>query len=179
MVPVGFVDAPVGEQANFAREHQIHPAAPAAPDERLAVSWDDLRRMDRRHVIACHTHSHRRLSASVSEAELAQEILGAKRRLEEGLGHPVPVFAWVGGEEHSYSAAAARAIRAAGFTMSFMTNNAAIRPGANLLALQRTNVEATFPAALTKLSLSGFFDVLYTPKRRRVNRLTALPPSLH
>jgi peptidoglycan/xylan/chitin deacetylase (PgdA/CDA1 family) len=180
MVPVGFVDAPAREQAEYARQHQIHPGAPGAPDERAAVTWDELRRMDGRHVIGCHTQSHRRLSAALSQEELGREILGAKRRLEEGLGHPVPVFAWVGGEEQSYSATAARAIRDAGFAVSFMTNSAAIRPGCDLLALQRTNVEASFPPSLMRLSLSGIFDMYYTPKRRRVNRLTAPPrPSLH
>jgi hypothetical protein len=89
------------------------------------------------------------------------------------LGHEVRGFAWVGGEEWSYSQEAAERIRAAGFGFSFMTNNAVIRPGAELLQVHRTNVEAHFDPALMRLCLSGFYDVLYLPKRRRVNRLTA------
>ena len=79
----------------------------------------------------------------------------------------------VGGEEWSYSQEAAERIRAVGFGFSFMTNNAVIRPGAELLQVHRTNVEAHFDPALMRLCLSGFYDVLYLPKRRRVNRLTA------
>ena len=124
-------------------------------------------------MIGCHTFSHRRLTAALTPEDLALEIGAAKRALEEGLGCSIPVFAWVGGEEETYSAAAAEAIRRAGFRVSFMTNSAPIRPGADLLQLQRTNVEASDPPALVDLSLSGFFDAWYAAKRRRVNRLTA------
>ena len=83
-------------------------------------------------------------------------------------------FAWVGGEEWAYSREAAERIRAAGFEYSFMTNNAVIRPHGELLQVQRTNVEAHFEPAFLKFCLSGFYDVFYLPKRRRVNRLTSV-----
>jgi peptidoglycan/xylan/chitin deacetylase (PgdA/CDA1 family) len=137
------------------------------------LSRRGLLRLHERHVIGCHTFSHRRLSNSLTPGDLAAEIAGAKRALEEALRCPVPVFAWVGGEEWTYSAAAAAAIRNAGFRVSFMTNSAPIRPGSDLLQLQRTNVEASFPPALLHLSLAGFFDAWFARKRRRVNRLTA------
>jgi hypothetical protein len=66
-------------------------------------------------------------------------------------------------------------IREAGFEIAFMTNNAPIRPHADLLQLQRTNVEARHDPRFVRLSLSGLYDLLYLPKRRRVNRLTAAP----
>ena len=161
MVPAGVVGTAAEQRP---QEHTVgHPT----------LTWPDLRRLDGPHVIGCHTHGHRRLEASLTPAELEHEIRDAKRQLEEGLGHPVTVFAWVGGEEWTYSAAAARAIREAGVALSFMTNNAVIRPDTDPLQLQRTNVEASFPASLMRFSLSGFLDVMYTGKRRRVNRLTA------
>lgn len=137
------------------------------------LDFEALRRLDRNHVVGCHTFSHRRLEASLTPEEIAWEIPEAKRQFEEWLEHPIDIFAWVGGEEWTYSAAAAAAIREAGFRISFMTNNALIRPGDNLLQIQRTNIEAHFPPAVTRFGLSGFFDVMYGPKRRRVNRLTA------
>jgi peptidoglycan/xylan/chitin deacetylase (PgdA/CDA1 family) len=161
MVPVGILDE---AQARAAPVHDV-----AEP----TLSWRSLTRLRDRHVIGCHTFSHRRLGAKLTSTELRREIGDAKRALEEGLGCSVPVFAWVGGEEKSYSAAAGEAIRRAGFRVSFMTNSASIRPGCNLLQLQRTNVEASYPPALVNLSLSGFFDAWYAAKRRRVNRLTA------
>jgi peptidoglycan/xylan/chitin deacetylase (PgdA/CDA1 family) len=174
MVPVDFVATPSSEQAAFARAHRIH-ANPEhwGGDGRIAMTWEDVRRMDGSHVIACHTRSHCRLSSSLGDADLEREIAGAKRLLEHELGHAVDTFAWVGGEEESYSASAARAIREAGFTWSFMTNNAPIRPHTDPLQLQRSNVEASFAMALVRFTLSGVYDLLYLAKRARVNRLTS------
>jgi peptidoglycan/xylan/chitin deacetylase (PgdA/CDA1 family) len=173
-VPVGFVDAPPAEQLRFASEHRIDVDPRGYPDERVALSWRDLRRLDGPHEICCHTYTHRRLGPRLEEAELELEIDRAKRRLEDELGHPVRGFAWVGGEEWAYSREAAERIHAAGFEYSFMTNNAVIRPHEDLLQVQRTNVEAHFDPAFLKFCLSGFYDVFYLPKRRRVNRLTAV-----
>ena len=172
-VPVGFVEAPEAEQQEFARSHQIDCDGRDYPDGRVALSWRDLRRLDGPHEICSHTWTHRRLGPRLDEAELELEIDRAKERLEEGLGRRVRGFTWVGGEEWAYSREAAERIRAAGFEYSFMTNNAVIRPHAELLQVQRTNVEAHFDPAFLKLCLSGFYDLLYLPKRRRVNRVTA------
>ena len=162
MVPAAVLDEPAG--AGRAPAHTVHEPT---------LSWRSLLRLRDRHVIGCHTFSHRRLTAALTPEELAFEIGDAKRALEQGLGCTIPVFAWVGGEEETYCSAAGEAIRRAGFRVSFMTNSAPIRAGADLLQLQRTNVEASDPPALVKLSLSGFFDAWYAAKRRRVNRLTA------
>jgi peptidoglycan/xylan/chitin deacetylase (PgdA/CDA1 family) len=175
-VPVGFVETPPEEQPAFARAHRIDCDARDYPDGRLALSWRDLLHLDGTHEICCHTWTHRRLGPRLEADQLDLEIDQAKRHLEERLGHPISGFAWVGGEEWSYSAEAAERIRDAGFRFSFMTNNAVIRPGDSLLQLQRTNVEADFDPALLHLSLSGFYDLFYLRKRRRVNRLTAAPP---
>jgi peptidoglycan/xylan/chitin deacetylase (PgdA/CDA1 family) len=162
MVPVGVLDEP--------------PAGGGAPAHSVrepTLSWRSLLRLRDRHVIGCHTFSHRRLRADLTPADLAREIGGAKQALESGLRCSIQVFAWVGGEEETYSSAAAEAIRQAGFHVSLMTNSAPIRPGCNLLQIQRTNIEASDPPALVNLSLSGFFDAWFAAKRRRVNRLTA------
>jgi len=174
LVPVGFVEAPADQQASFAVEHHIHASA-EYPDARLALSWDDVRGLDARHVVGCHTWNHTRLASTLLPADLEREIPAAKQRLEEVVGHEVELFAWVGGEEWAYSAEAARAVRRAGFRLGFMTNNAPVRPGCDLFQLQRTNLEADFPPAVMRFQLCGFLDVLYAPKRTRVNRLTTLP----
>ena len=172
-VPVGFVDALPAQQREFALRQRIDFDPSDQQGERIALSWQDLRRLDGPHEICCHTLSHRRLGPHLSPGELELEIVQAKRRLEEGLGHEVQGFAWVGGEEWAYSPEAAATIRAAGFRFSFMTNNALIRPGSDLLQIQRTNVEADFTPTFVRFCLSGFYDLRYLPKRRRVNRRTA------
>ena len=174
-VPLGFVETPAAEQAEYARSHQIQ-YFDEFPDGRVAMSLEEVRRLARRHVVGCHTHSHCRLRADVPADALRHEIARAKHYLEHMLEGEVPVFCWVGGEEGSYSRAAAQLIHRSGFRHSFMTNSTIILPGSDPLQLQRTNIEVHYPLSLVRFQLSGFLDLLYTGKRRRVNRLTAIAP---
>ena len=171
LLPAGFLETPVAEQAAYAREHRIS-AGQSYADGRLAMTWEQARALEARHVLACHTMHHSRLPASLPSAALEVEIDGAKRLMERRLGHEVDVFGWVGGEEWGYSREAAERIRAAGFRIGFMTNNALFRPGGDLLQIQRTNVEAHFPLPVARFQMTGFLDLVYLPKRKRVNRLT-------
>ncbi len=58
------------------------------------MSWDDIVRLDREGFeIAGHTRTHPLLSRS-SDAELAREIAGGKRALEDALGHTILSFAY-------------------------------------------------------------------------------------
>jgi peptidoglycan/xylan/chitin deacetylase (PgdA/CDA1 family) len=173
LLPAGFLETPVAEQAAYAREHRISAGHPYA-DGRHAMTWEQARALEARHVLVCHTMHHSRLPASLASAELDVEIGGAKRLMEQRLGHEVEAFGWVGGEEWGYSREAAERIRAAGFRIGFMTNNALFRPGGDLLQIQRTNVEAYFPPHVARFQMTGFLDLLYLPKRKRVNRLTAV-----
>lgn len=170
-VPMGFVETPTGSQAEFATAHQIQYADEYA-DGRVAMSLDEVKGLARRHIVGCHTYSHYRFGADSTVAELDAEITGAKSHMEATIDCDVPVFCWVGGEEEVYSAEAAEVIRRSGFKHSFMTNNALVRPTTDPLHLQRTNIEADYPLGLVRFQLSGFMDLLYTGKRRRVNRLT-------
>jgi peptidoglycan/xylan/chitin deacetylase (PgdA/CDA1 family) len=175
-VPAEFPDLRVADHAEFMDQRRVSYRPDDYPDGRGLLDWDDLRRLDGRHVVCCHGFTHRRLEENLGEQDLALEIRRAKARLEEGLGHEVPVFVWVGGEEWAYSAAAARAMREAGFRITLMSSSARIRPGDDPFHLQRTNVEADYPESLLRFSLSGAFDLLYLPRRRRIDRLTAAPP---
>ena len=172
MVPTGFIDAPPSEQVDYARVHSINVRGEPGPDGRIAMSWDELRNLVGSHVIGCHTVDHVRFSDRRSSAELERETIGSRERLQEQLGISIDVFAWVGGEEDAYSAQAAAMIRKAGFRVALMTNNSIFRPGDDLMQLDRTNIETHYSPALTRLHLSGFYDLLYAPKRRRVRALT-------
>jgi len=172
-VPTTLVATPPADQRAFAVRHEIADAAPAG-DPRIALSWDEIRDLDRRgHVIGSHTCTHHRMVSSTPRETVRSEILDSKRLLETQLGHEVPVFCWVGGEEETYSAEAAAAIRDAGYRIAFQTHSFVIRPGTNLLQIQRTNVEALDPLPLVRFQLSGFMDVFSSGRRRRVERLTA------
>jgi len=170
-VPVAFVDEAPARQMAFADAHQIRVDHPY-PDGRVAMSWDELRALSARHVVGCHTRTHRRLAPTVAPADLEDEIISARADLAAGVGREVEAFCWVGGEEASYSAEAARVVRRAGYRFGFMTNNAPLRPGDDPLHIQRTNLESAWSLDVLRFQLSGLMDVAYLPKRRRVNQLT-------
>lgn len=132
---------------------------------------DQIRSLDPDHVIGSHTVTHCRLAADVEQEKLRSEIVESRSILEQALGHNVDIFCWVGGEELSYSRDAADLVNAT-YDLGFMTNNAPVRRGTNPMQLQRTNIEAENPLSLLRFQISGMLDLLYLPKRRRVNKLT-------
>jgi peptidoglycan/xylan/chitin deacetylase (PgdA/CDA1 family) len=171
-VPVDLVSAPPSEQMHFARSHLILPDSTSSKAERVAMSWDELRDLDRRqHVIGCHTRSHLRMSPELPESVLEYEISSGKAVLEGSLGHTCACYAWVGGEEETYTSGAARMIRNAGYKYSFTTNSDPITRKVDPYQLGRNNVESDWPLSLASFELCGFQDLRYTPKRRRVARV--------
>jgi peptidoglycan/xylan/chitin deacetylase (PgdA/CDA1 family) len=172
-VPSAFCDVPEPEQRNWARDHAISAWAPL-DDPRLGMRWDQVRELSLRHVIGSHTRDHVRLAERLGEAELRQQVADDKRRLERETGQPVQAFAWVGGEEWSYSVEGVRAVADAGFRFAFGTNCAPFRPGDDPLRIERTNLEAGYPLSLVRFQISGLMDRVYARKRDRLaERLAA------
>lgn len=133
------------------------------------MCWAEIGELaDRNHVVGCHTHSHVRLSDGLSAEQLDDEIVMSKARLEAGLGRTVDAFCWVGGEEGSYGAQAARTIRTANYRYAFMTNCEVACKGTNPLRIQRTNIEAHWPLSRVRFNLSGAMDLVYARKRKRI-----------
>lgn len=113
-VPAGFPDVPVAEQHDFARAHHIG----LDPDDaggRVAMTWDELRALDERHVIACHTLTHSLLTPDSPDDLLQREIVDSKLRLEQALGHEVTTFAWLYGSEYGLNERADAKLREAGY----------------------------------------------------------------
>ena len=176
------VVAPLLEQYGFtgwffvparllAGEERAPRAAAGLPRE-PRMSPAQIRQLAETHVVGCHSFSHSRLRASLGDERLRREIVESKQVMELALERPVESFCWVGGDEPSYSAAAAALIREAGYRYAFMTNLAPILPTTHPHQLQRTNVEAYWPLARVRFYLSGVMDLVYGGKRRRVNELT-------
>lgn len=167
----GLIDVPVKEQREEATKHQTIPKKFNYGTPRVFLTWDQVLELDRNHVIGCHTLSHCRLRSAIPEGRLYQEIVTSKHMLEQKLEHKVPAFAWVGGEESSYSRKAADMIRGAGYQVAFLTNNSITRPCTDLHLLNRTNIESNFSMYLIRFQISGFLDLFYTFKRKRVSSL--------
>jgi peptidoglycan/xylan/chitin deacetylase (PgdA/CDA1 family) len=171
-VPVDFIAALASDQPSFSDTHHIWKGSNSSKSERVAMTWDELRDLDRRqHVIGCHTRSHLRMLPDISESVLEDEICTGKAMLEEKLGHVCDCYAWVGGEEWSYTSGAARMIRKAGYKYSFTTNAWPITRKCDPHQLGRNNVESDWPLSMASFELSGFQDMRYMPKRRRVARI--------
>lgn len=124
-------------------------------------------------VIGCHTYSHHRMNAADTPAVLHHEIVEAKQVLEAATGTEIPIFCWCGGEEDTYTKAAAEMIRTAGFRYGFMTNSTIVLPQTDRFQLDRNNVESGWSLALVKFQVSGLIDFKLRKKRERVHRLTA------
>lgn len=161
-VPSGWISERIDENPEVAKN----------VGDQLTLNTQQAKYLAQNHVVGCHTETHRRLSADLSNEVLNIEIVGGKSSLEKTLGRDILTFCWVGGEESNYSRSAAEFIRQ-NYDLSFMTNTANICPTNDPMQLQRTNIEAENPLSLVRFQLSGFMDLAYLPKRRRVNRLTS------
>ncbi len=114
-LPSQFMSTPVDEQRSFAAANRIGLVEDDYGDARVAMTWDEVRALDRKHVIACHTQTHRRLTEDLPDDELKREICASKQELEEQLSHEVTTFAWLFGSEVGVNPRADRFLRDAGY----------------------------------------------------------------
>lgn len=118
MVITGFVEAPAAEQVNFAQAHRIGLTSPEYADGRHALSWNELREIDRRHVVASHARSHVWLE-TLDDAAREREVVGSQGDFQKHLGHPVRTFVSYGGPAYGSHAATDSLIDRAGYQFVF------------------------------------------------------------
>lgn len=117
-VITGFVNSVIKDELPFALGHDIDMLTREYPDGRYALTWDELRQIDRKHVIASHTRSHQKLS-SMPPGALREEIVGAQEQFRKHLGHPVRAFASLTGPAYGEHAPTDRLVNAAGYDFVF------------------------------------------------------------
>ena len=88
------------------------------------------------HAIGCHTHTHPDLTR-LSPDELASEVIGSKRRLEDALGQRVTAFCYPDGV---YDARVVTAVQRAGFDVAFTVDLGGVSRGADPYRLPRLPV---------------------------------------
>ena len=113
-VITGFVNAPIKDQLPFALSHDIDMLTREYPDGRYALTWDELRIIDRKHVIACHSRSHTEL-AKLPRATREEEIIGSQQQFKQHLGHKVRTFVSLFGPAHGQDALTDQLIAEAGY----------------------------------------------------------------
>jgi peptidoglycan/xylan/chitin deacetylase (PgdA/CDA1 family) len=117
-VITGFVDATPRDQRDYAIEHSIGIESYEYGDGRYAMSWSELRELDRSHVIASHARSHEEI-APMDEALREAEVIGSQQSFIKNLGHPARTFVSRGGPAYGEHAEADRLIDAAGYQFVF------------------------------------------------------------
>ncbi len=114
----GFINATVKDQLPFALGHDIDMLSREYPDGRYALTWDELRQIDKKHVIASHSRSHQKLS-SMPAASLREEVIGSQNEFRKHLGHPVRSFVSLTGPAYGENPVVDRLIRDAGYDFVF------------------------------------------------------------
>ena len=176
MVPAIVPETGPGNDRDFA-DRALIPFADDDPDDRLFMSWQDMRTLSKAgHEICCHSMHHKRLEAALSSVEMIEEIGASKIVLEKQLGHAIDSFAWVGGEDYSFSSAAFAEMKRANYRLIFSTNCHPIVARQTPHCLERNHVDAAFTLNEVRLSIGGAYDLLYRRKRRRTARVIGLTP---
>ena len=116
------------------------------------LSWFELRELDRRGIeVASHTVSHRDLR-TLSDRQLAHELVASRQALEHRLGHPVRWLAYPFGGHDSRVVAAARR---AGYLLAVTTVGGIEQDGARPLELRRLSITGTTGARGLASMLGG------------------------
>lgn len=140
----------------------------------MPMSWDDLRDLVRRgHVVGCHTMSHVPLGPGVDCGQLQEEIIEARRVMEQELGAPVVAFCWPFGMLSSYSVEAFALVQAH-YRLAFTTFGAPLSPGDSPYAVDRSHVEAWMPLARAQCAVQGVTEVYLSRRRRQFETLVGL-----
>lgn len=112
--PTEFLDTPAGQQRDFAARHHLG----VLPEETagtgpLAMTWDALADLARRHEVCGHTAAHATSASVVTAADVERQVLAPLARLEEVIGRVPAAWAWLGGTRAT-DAPGDRAVRDAG-----------------------------------------------------------------
>lgn len=114
----GFSSCPAAGQADFAAVRTLATVPGEYGDGRVALSWDELRALDRDHVVASHTRHHARIAADDAAGQ-ESEIVGAQDDFRRELGHPVRSFAWLLSGTSGHSPLTDACLRRAGYEFLF------------------------------------------------------------
>ncbi len=116
-VPTAFASAPAAEQLSFVASRTLKIIPNEYSDGRYALNWDELRVLDKKHVVACHTRNHAKLADD--PAYLQNEIVAPQTDFEQQLGHRVRSFAWLSGAPYGGHPASDRLIDEAQYHFVF------------------------------------------------------------
>lgn len=94
-----FIKASIPDQLPLALSHHINMKTREYPDGRYALSWDEIKQLSKKHVIASHARNHSELSTLTEEVR-QQEIQGSQDDFRKYFGRPVKGFSSLRGPAH-------------------------------------------------------------------------------
>ena len=152
-----FKPAPTDVQAEL-MEALRTPTSPAYCYQEEILSWDEVRELDRHPLItiAAHTVNHPQLR-DLHEAAAAREMRQSRQRLEQQLGHAVPLFAYPYGGAVEAGTREFRLAEAEGFDFAVTTRSGHWHPAhsRHLFALPRIMIEYFDTLEDFRFKLSG------------------------
>lgn len=124
---------------------------PLARTEELALSWEEVRRLDADPLVTIGAHTvHHYVLSRLDEAEARAEIADSKSTLEARLGHPVTHFAYPFGSRYEAGERETRLAAECGFQTAMTTRYGNIFPA-----------HAAAPLALPRYDMGHFPDLRY------------------
>lgn len=114
-----FLDVPVEEQFDYANAHDIDLVQENRKGERLAMTWEDVAALSRRHVVTPHTANHAEAAALRTAADLEREIFEPKRRMDAVTGQDAACTAFLWGTPYGANPVVDAALRQAGYRYQF------------------------------------------------------------
>jgi hypothetical protein len=118
-IPTMFIDTPVAQQREFAQSHSIGLVEEEAGAKRLAMTWDEIADLSRRHVVTPHTGTHEEIGRIISDEDLDREVFGPFRSMRQATGHPPPATAFLSGQPLGEHPPVDHAIRKTGYRYVF------------------------------------------------------------
>lgn len=118
-VATQFLSTSVEHQEAFARAHWIYLVDEDLRGERIAMTWDELKKLSERHVVFPHTASHEGFDTILDADDIQREVVEPKVQMDAVTGQSAPAFAWLHGSAYGRSAMHDEALVAAGYTYLF------------------------------------------------------------
>lgn len=125
------------------------------------MNWDDVNAaIDYGIDIGSHTMSHARLSeVAPNSAELTEEILGSKLKIEEKTGRVCEHFAWPYGRSSDITSEAVHQVKKSGYKSCFSAIRGSVRGiETNRYRIPRHQIEDYFSPSSARVFLRGNFE---------------------
>src|SRR5690606_23028388 len=107
--------------------------------------------------IGSHTMTHRSLTG-LSARELAEELVGSKKAIEDITGRAVTSFAYPFGTLRDFGPREAEALRAAGYRLAFTSQHGALAAGQDAMTLPRIKIEGGDADWMFRAACAGALD---------------------